>query len=386
MPLCVDAEGDNCVDAAKTVSQGRAGNYDWLRMISTAAVIMIHVSGTFFPNALKNLTEGSAVIEYPFWVCLYNTISRFSVPCFVMLSGAFILDDEKNANYRRFYTRSFLKLGVPTILFSVLYFLYQLTFCFVGNYVSLRNAVNLVWTSLAGLPMYHMWYMYMLTGVYALAPIVFLFKNSVSENTFYKAAFVFLALASASNWTTGSTLLAWDIGQSFEYLAYFMAGYSIKKLGGQKHNVQAAALIVSGLLVELWIAYLRYPETMTGLVVSDFRHDYVTAMSPYMILASVLIFWGFTKLDVKGPPAWTWSLSFYIYLIHNGIWDFTQKVLFYWNGMDFFERLNSALWIPLSVAVIFIVSAILSKAYLWIWGRLGIEKRIASFLGGFLMK
>lgn len=101
----------------------REGNYDLLRIASTIAVIMIHVSATWFDGALKDISENGLLIdqiEMPMAICIYNSISRFAVPCFLMLSGAFILDNESNLNYKAFYSKSFSKVGVPTIVFSLL--------------------------------------------------------------------------------------------------------------------------------------------------------------------------------------------------------------------------------------------------------------------------
>lgn len=81
-----------------------------------------------------------------------------------------------------------------------------------------------------GSPMYYMWYLYMLIGIYALTPVVIQYKDNVPEKTFYRVSFVFLILASISQWTTERVRLNWDLGRSFEYLGYFMAGYSIRKI------------------------------------------------------------------------------------------------------------------------------------------------------------
>ncbi|MCM1087062.1 MAG: acyltransferase family protein [Muribaculaceae bacterium] len=207
----------------------REDNYDLLRIICAVAVIMIHVSGRWFVNAINDIAERGLFIEdilHPFWICIYDSISRFAVPCFVMLSGAFILDNEENIEYKEFYSKNFSKIGIPTIVFSILYILYQIPICLC---VENKGIGTLMISVIQGRPMYHMWYLYMLIGLYALAPIVIRFKNSIPEENFYKITFVFLILASISMWTSND-ILAWDVGSSFEYLGYFMVGYSIRKI------------------------------------------------------------------------------------------------------------------------------------------------------------
>lgn len=87
----------------------RKNNSDFLRIVSAIAIIMIHVDASWMSAAVNVETGGYSL----FIICVYNSISRFAVPCFLMLSGAFILDDKRNLNYRYFYSKSFKKIGVP---------------------------------------------------------------------------------------------------------------------------------------------------------------------------------------------------------------------------------------------------------------------------------
>lgn len=81
----------------------RQSNFDLLRIISTFAVVLIHVNA--------NVADSNNISLVGFNFCsLINIITRFSVPCFVMLSGAFILNNEKNADYKHFYAKSFYKI------------------------------------------------------------------------------------------------------------------------------------------------------------------------------------------------------------------------------------------------------------------------------------
>lgn len=75
----------------------REYNYDLLRAVSMIAVIMIHVSGMWVNGFSECILEGVeiATLKNPIMAYVYNAISRFAVPCFVMLSGAFVLDYKK---------------------------------------------------------------------------------------------------------------------------------------------------------------------------------------------------------------------------------------------------------------------------------------------------
>lgn len=59
----------------------RESNYDLLRIISTVAVIMIHVSTAWFISAVDRVAEyGTNIheIQAAFMICVYNSISRFA--------------------------------------------------------------------------------------------------------------------------------------------------------------------------------------------------------------------------------------------------------------------------------------------------------------------
>lgn len=91
----------------KNILTDRQTNFDLLRIICTIAVVMIHVSG-FYKAAITD--EGvfdEKYLRHVPTIVIYNTLSRFAVPCFMMLSGAFLLANDKNAEYR-FFIKSHL--------------------------------------------------------------------------------------------------------------------------------------------------------------------------------------------------------------------------------------------------------------------------------------
>lgn len=82
------------------MSNERESNYDLLRILSAFAVVMLLVSVVFLKfNDIKAPSNCSLS------VIVLNTLTRFAVPCFFMTSGAFILADEKNADYKFFIKR-----------------------------------------------------------------------------------------------------------------------------------------------------------------------------------------------------------------------------------------------------------------------------------------
>ena len=84
----------------------REANYDLLRIISTIAVVIIHVSGIYTDSITNSDFFGKLYERNIIIPLLYGTLANFAVPCFLMLSGAFLLNNNKNEEYNFFYKKS----------------------------------------------------------------------------------------------------------------------------------------------------------------------------------------------------------------------------------------------------------------------------------------
>ena len=148
----------------------RENNFDLLRLIATIAVILLH-TGNFFDRYYdSNFGEFCSVVF------------RIAVPLFLMLSGAFILKKKKDT--LQFYKKALLKLGKPLLLVSIISLIYSyIKFIVLGNgiYISLKKIVIML---LIGEPFYHLWYMYMLIGLYLLVPVLQYIKERLTEKQF----------------------------------------------------------------------------------------------------------------------------------------------------------------------------------------------------------
>ncbi len=156
------------------MSKPREANFDLLRIISTFAVIVIHVSGSFLQ------CKDAVPQNCTFSLMILTHIVRFAVSCFLLMSGAFILADERNADYRYFYKKSFKKIGVTSIVFCALYVFYGITRHMVGVFIFkkydpdhiLLGLLTILKSLIKGTPFYHLWYLFILIGLYLAAPFV----------------------------------------------------------------------------------------------------------------------------------------------------------------------------------------------------------------------
>lgn len=345
----------------------RESNYELLRVVSALAVIILHVSNTYvYP--ITGEAQINGIEEHMLVNCIYNTVFRFAIPCFIMLSGTFTLEHEKNQDFKYYYRKVFKTIGVPTIIVSALYVLYS----FVGAALAIIKGqkpiilLELVKSILTGEPHYHLWYLYMMAGIFILTPIVVGLKKELGEQCFTKVALIFFPLAMLSLWTS-THKLNWDLGLSFCYLGYYMLGYVLrKKFCTHKNNLHACLTIALGCIVLLGAAYLRYQQLLSIYLLDGWQYDFYSPYSPITAIASVLIFTGFTMMKVKGVLDKLASITFEIYLFHAGIWSFVYRILP--KGTD------SIIAIPVSVILVFTISIFVSLAYKKIWNR--VERKI----------
>lgn len=348
------------------MSDTRESNYELLRIISALAVIAIHVSGSYTVAITSAPWFGTTYTDNMFINCLYNAISRFAVPCFIMISGAFTLDNEKNCEFKYYYGKMLKSLGVTVIIISGLYFLYSSLQAIVAVVVRGREVTRLfvpLQDVIIGEPYYHLWYLYMMVGIFILTPVIIRLKKEVGDFIFTKIAIIFFPLAILSLWTS-THKLNWDLGYSFCYLGYYMLGYVLrKKFQPYKNNLWACSVVMVGFLILTGMAYLRYRQGIAAIPDSKLTYQLVVDYCPLPALASVMIFSGFSMLHIDtcvwGGVNKLASISFEIYLFHAGIWDIVRWTI---KG-----DMDSRIVIPTAIVLVFALSAILSVLYKKLW-------------------
>lgn len=354
--------------SGKNIYQQREANYDLLRVICTVAVIMIHVSH-IYKNAITEASFfGQLYTEHTIIILLYNVLPRFTVPCFVMLSGAFLLSDDRNSDYRFFYKKSIKNIGIPTIVFTCLYFLYsELLACYqiltMGGdiYTIIEPFISVI----KGMPLYHMWYLYTLIGIYFLVPVILNIKKNIGENTFFKLSVIMLIVTSISGWTS-SFDLEWSISKSICYIGYLMMGFQLRKFFiNRKNNWKGILLIFFGILTELVLTFIEYKNIQNGITELDVKYSIVGNFNPLVVVASLLFFSGFSSLNIDINLTKLSAKTLYIYLFHAGVLDLVSRVI---------RRIgiegDCRIIIPITILFVFTIAHILSAIYINLWKKM----------------
>ena len=159
----------------------RVSYFDYLRVIAIFSVIFLHVSA----GRIDQYSVGSN--QWNMYV-LYDSISRFCVPIFVMISGAIFLDP--NYNISKLYKKNIFRLVVAYFTWSFLYALVS---------TDSINLTSIVSQTFKG--HYHLWFLPMLIGLYISVPALRLIaENKKVMLQFMLVLFVFcFALPTVKN-------------------------------------------------------------------------------------------------------------------------------------------------------------------------------------------
>ena len=329
----------------------REENIDLLRIVTFIGIIAIHVSGAFLGIYKNNIDTVNTL--YKFTACLYNCIGRFGVPVFLMISGEFLLKNKKILNYKVFYEKSFKKIFLPTIIFSIVFFIYKIIINFLNNS---NEIIEIIKNFIIGKPFYHMWYMYMLIGVYICIPILIKIKEKIGEKMFEKITYIYFSISIICLWTTDSTI-QWNPGISVLYLSYVMIGYVISTKVREKSKLKFLIFTAISVCIELLMSIILEFLINSGY---ESKLQIQENTSPLSALAGIFIFIAFNYLKTEKNWFKLSNLTFYGYIIHALILDVILKINIIIFGKDFYLKMNPIIIIPCIIIIILILSFIFS--------------------------
>ena len=209
----------------------RVKNFDYLRSLACMAVVLLHVSSSYWSCIDINGFDFGVMT-------VYNAISRFAVPVFMMLSGLFLLSPSKEMSGKSVLKR-ILRLLLVFYVWSAFYAFQGLAVKAVtGQGVTAQlwkaSLERFLWGH------YHMWFIFLILGFYVLLPIVRKLCESKKVIEYYLILWIVtsyiiptFAPVIGADW-----LSAWvqklSMNMLIGYLGYFILGYYIKTFGLSK--------------------------------------------------------------------------------------------------------------------------------------------------------
>lgn len=264
------------------------------------------------------------------------TISGCAVPLFFMLSGAFILDNEKTVlNLKKYYLNKIVKIIIPTVIFSLLYIILEI--CFQLKTKGLENLnisyllKNWVKTGIPGNG-WHLWFMRVIIFFYLVAPLLILLRKN--ERKLYIIIFSLGFVFAVLNFYFSFINFNWQLNWIF-YIPLIIAGDIIKNfLPKPKHTILLFFVIILLMGIEFLIKSLILngsENIFFRFIIHDgLRTDCVVDPANYQLfnlLASILIFYVFKNIKVKQNRNDFAELCFYIYLVHYALEGIINGIL-----------------------------------------------------------
>lgn len=218
-----------------TRSYNRGGRLLWLDVLKTIAIvamILLHVSAV----GLSEANVGS----YAWHVSnLFNSICRFCVPLFVMISGAIFL--KRDTSMKKYIHRMVTAL----VFWTLAYILYASTPQIMGGAFEIRRFINSLFSPT------HLWFMWMILCLYLAVPVFrAIVGNKKALERFLVLWVIFGILVPAmKHLPVVGEMLTSVIDQThffliLEYGGYFLLGHYLLN---NSHRLERYALFYIGL-------------------------------------------------------------------------------------------------------------------------------------------
>ncbi len=319
---------------------------DWLdtaRVFAGVAVVVLHVASGVV------IHQSSSSAEW--WVGnFFDSSVRWCVPFFVMISGALLLDNRKQyVSFISFYKQRVKRIALPLVSWSLFFS------CWVGAKEYIKqgdiNYVLIMINLIKGHPYSHLWYLFMLTGLYAFVPWLKILVSGLTERRLLGLLSLLFVIVIIDNLAAYASGLGSMTNRQFFglwfvwFLGYFFLGHYINSYAQTMASKRLlASLFCTSLLITAVGNYFA-KEGMLSLGV--YFYDY---LSVNVVVMSITF-----MLYVKQMPTNSWAKNysvfvFGVYLVHPIFID-----LFKFVGLSA-ERFNPIWSIPFFVLMVLICS------------------------------
>lgn len=289
----------------------RVVKYDVLRVVACFAIVLLHVSASYWSVVD---VHGSEFLV----MTIYNSLTRFAVPVFFMLSGMFMVSP----------ARQNTGMGKRIVKIVILFYVWSAFYAFQGVAVdALTGSFTMeAWNAAVERFIFghvHMWFLQILVGCYLLLPVArqICAKKEVAQYyliLWIVFRFIVPYVTEAFGWSTfqaridslGLDLLVGNFG-------YFLLGYYLNETEIKKEArrvLYALGIAAVGLTIILTI--------QNSVEAGTYVDRWFNPSTPNVLVMSIAIFTCFKYSEVfdriKNVSMWK-TLSrytFFVYMFH----------------------------------------------------------------------
>jgi surface polysaccharide O-acyltransferase-like enzyme len=282
-----------------------------LRILAIYAVVTAHVA--------MGLTLQMRPFTADWWLgCWLFYIAHAAIPIFVMISGALLLDNERQESALEFYKRRLYRAGIPLVFWTVVYLVVRQVED--GEHLTAGPIVKLI---LTGDPYYHLWFLYMIAGLYLVTPVLRTFVRQSSQRDRLFTIIIILVLANAYFQTD---VLLWNNRRSIftmfiPFIGYYLCGYELRRIDPKKiaSGFPSLAAVFSAIYLTAFAPVFLDRQGGVGV---RYLFDF---FSLPMVFLSIGIFWAAYLHDRTATPPegfhrkaleWVASTTLGVYVLH----------------------------------------------------------------------
>jgi surface polysaccharide O-acyltransferase-like enzyme len=326
----------------------RKVSIDLMRIIASLAVIIIHVTAV---NWYKLPLDQNWLINN----FINSLVHSWAVPLFLVISGSLLL--AKDCPIKTIYKKYIPRVLICLIIWHFIYYFY------VTKIFSFSSFVMGFTQLIQGKSFSHLWYLYVLIGIYILLPLLAKLVKVISKKE-YLYLLIIMGIITIIvptiklffNVDINPYFSVFSVFKFSEYIFYFLLGYYLYKYPIKNIVIIRILLIITVLLNIGMAFYSNYMGMKNGIP--------VVYAQTYTVLGtfSVIGIYSFVNRDRKMISKFInmlGELSFGVYLIHFLI----IKIIFdYIIHFIIISPIIDVLLITMSVWLIsYVVSFILSK-------------------------
>ncbi|MDD4872884.1 MAG: acyltransferase family protein [Kiritimatiellae bacterium] len=251
---------------------------DALRVMACFGVVSLHVVApvlNYLFNTRLSLWWTANIVMILIASC---------VALFVMISGSLFLERPCHKNASGFLLRRvrfFLQIVFWTILYIIIRFVSEPAF-------SSKQLLADLWR---GVPYYHLWFLYMIAGLYLVTPFLCGYVRMVSRPV--RTFIIFALFIIASCWFLAGELQPRWQKQSIlvlfvPFIPYYLLGYELKKVVSDRKIgwFSLGMFFLSGAILLLTVFLLAGKAGKWGII-----HWFFGSFSPFVLLMAICLFY-----------------------------------------------------------------------------------------------
>lgn len=322
----------------KEVANNRVIYLDVIRIVATFGVISLHVFCREYHSAVGSYNWFIAVIG--------DSLVRWCVPLFVMISGALFLQPTKEISYFMLFKKYIYRLLLAYASWSVIYSAIMMIICIIGG-----GKMSLGLLS----PHFHLWFIPMLIGVYLFIPII---RKISNEEKLIRSILILWIIYLVGCFCGFDKIpqigLLFKQNQIIGYVGYFLLGYYVSNYNINKHTrliyligLFGAIICVSGNIITSYLSNVSSNKFLNNcgpcvVAMSLALFTLIKQITP-KIQHKLIVFIEYVRKDLFG-----------IYLTH-GLWLLVINIPLFRN------LCNQLISLPIIIIVVFVLSLYTTK-------------------------